>query len=261
MTPAAPAFDVRELTVNLGGQTVLDSVSFNGQQGEVLGIVGPNGAGKTTLLRAVLGLIPHREGTVELLGHPLAAVREQVGYMPQAKTLNFDLPMRVRDLVRMGTFAAAPGARWRTVLNPARWREQRERQEGDVRDALELVGMEDLAARRIGQLSGGQQQRVLLARTIAQQPRFIALDEPFAGVDARSEHIILAALRQLCAQGASIVLVHHDLSSVRTFCDRALLLNRRVIAHGPVDEVLTAERIGAAYGGAAEAVAHSVRAA
>lgn len=237
MTQTSPIpLRVDHLSVGYRGETALEDATFSARAGRVLGIVGPNGAGKSTLLRAALGLIPHDEGQVEFFGAPLRHARQRVGYMPQAKQLDFDFPMNVTDLVRMGTFG-----------HHRPWQRLRPEQHQHVASALQLTGIESLALRQIGELSGGQRQRALLARTIAGNPDLILLDEPFAGVDMQSESVIFDALRKLCEQGATVILVHHDLTSVRQHCHDVLLLNKRVIAFGSIATTLTRRNLEATY--------------
>ncbi|MGC4151797.1 MAG: metal ABC transporter ATP-binding protein [Propionicimonas sp.] len=204
--------------------------------GVVLGIVGPNGAGKSTLIKAMLGLLKPLTGSAEFFGQPLAAVRRRVGYMPQSTTVDWDFPTRVLDVVTMGTYGDLGWLR-----RPGR----AERERALV--ALEQTGIPELVAQQIGELSGGQRQRVFLARALAQAPDLYFMDEPFQGIDARSQQAILTVLHQLRAQGRTVVIVHHDLATVPDYCDHVALLNRRLIAVGPVAEVFTRSNIRIAY--------------
>ena len=234
---AAPPLDVAGLTVAYGANLALEDVTWTAAPG-LTAIVGPNGAGKSSLLRAVLGLIPARAGTIRLLGAPPAAMRGAVGWLPQRAMVDWDFPASALDVVAM---AGTRRTRWFGPLPRA----EREA----ARAALAEVGMADLADRQIGRLSGGQQQRVFLARALAQDARLVLMDEPFAAVDAATEAAIAAVLRRLAAEGRSVIAVHHDLSTVRDYFDAVLLLNRRVIAAGPMHAAFTAENVTAAYGG------------
>lgn len=229
---------VRGLTVAYGGHLAVASLDMTVEPGSMTAIVGPNGAGKSTLLKAALGIVPRLSGTVLLHGRPLDRARCEVAYVPQRASVDWDFPARVLDVVLMGM------SRELGLLKPVRAR-HRDR----AMDCLARVGMEDLAARQIGQLSGGQQQRVFLARALAQGASLYLLDEPFAGVDAATERALLAVLAALRAEGATVVAVHHDLATVRGHFSHVLLMNVERIAEGPVDQVFTAANLQAAYGG------------
>ncbi|MDC4232772.1 metal ABC transporter ATP-binding protein [Actinomyces sp. B33] len=239
MTAAAPfALDAQSISVAYRDTPVLTGASVRIPENTVTGIVGPNGAGKSTLLKAVLGLIPTLTGSVSYWGEPLAQVRRRVGYMPQSASVDWDFPATVADVVLMGTYASL------------RWgRRPDRRARTAARTALEAVGMDDFASRQIGELSGGQKQRVFLARVLAQDPDLYVMDEPFAGIDAVSERAIMRVLRRLKDDGHTLVLVHHDLSTLRRVCDRVVLLNKETIAQGDVETVLTADALRATYGG------------
>lgn len=227
---------VRGLSVAYGSAPVLRGVDLEVPAGVVMGVVGPNGAGKSTLLKAILGLVPRLGGRVEFFGQPLAQVRSRVGFMPQATTVDWDFPTTVGDVVLMGTYGSLGWLR-----RPGR--AERER----ARAALAQCGIEDLAGRQIGELSGGQRQRVFLARSLVAEPDLHLMDEPFAGVDARSQQAIVEVLHTLREAGRTVVIVHHDLATVREYCDHVALLNRTVVASGPVESTFTTENVRLAY--------------
>lgn len=231
-----PACSVRRLSAAHGTTPVLRDVDLEVPRGVVLGVVGPNGAGKSTLLKAMLGLVPPLSGQVEFFGRPLSRVRSRVGFMPQATTVDWDFPTTVRDVVTMGTYGSLGWLR-----RPGR--AERER----TGRALEQCGIADLARRQIGELSGGQRQRVFLARTLVSEPDLYLMDEPFAGVDARSQQAIVGVLDGLRQAGRTVVIVHHDLATVRDYCDHVALLNGTVVASGPVDAAFTPENVRRAY--------------
>lgn len=236
--PRPPAIEVNDLTVAYEERPVLWDVDLTVRQGRLTAIVGPNGAGKTTLIRAILGLVPVAAGEVRVLGRPYRKARGQVAYVPQRGTVDWDFPTSVEDVVLMGTYGRVG---W--IRRPGRT----EREE--AREALSKVGMEAFAERQISQLSGGQQQRVFLARALVQKANIHLMDEPFQGVDARTERAIVEVLRQLKDRGDTVVAVHHALQTVPEYFDDAVLLNVRKIASGPVDEVFTEEKLRMAYGG------------
>lgn len=231
-----PACRAERLSVAYRSEPVLRNVDFEVPLGVVMGIVGPNGAGKSTLIKAMLGLVSPLTGRSEFFGAPLRRVRQRVGYMPQATSVDWDFPTTVLDVATMGTYGRLgwirrPGAAERAQAHAA----------------LEQTGIADLAERQIGELSGGQRQRVFLARALAQDPDLFFMDEPFQGVDAKSQGAIVRVLHRLREAGKTVVIVHHDLATVREYCDHVTLLNGRVIASGPADVAFTTENIRAAY--------------
>lgn len=234
------ALEIRRLTVSYGGRPVLWDVDAAFPVGAMSAIVGPNGAGKSTLLKACVGLVPADAGQTLVLDRPARKALSQVAYVPQRNAVDWDFPITVREVVEMGRY---PGVGWLRRLG----RDHREAVDG----ALERVGMTAYADRQIGRLSGGQRQRVFIARALAQDTPVLLLDEPFAGVDARTEAALLDLMRDLTTDGCSIVLVHHDLGTVRRAFDWALLLNVQALAYGPPEEALSSENLARAYGSAA----------
>ena len=237
------ALEVRGLTVRYGDVLALDGVDLVVEGGEACGLVGVNGSGKSTLFKAALGLVRAAAGTVTMLDGTTDEARRAglVAYVPQADDLDADFPVDVSDVVLMGRYH---------LMGPLRRPAPRDR--AAVAEALDRVGLADLADRQVGRLSGGQRQRVLLARALAQQARLLLLDEPFTGVDAVSEAAVTAVLRDLVADGCSLVVSTHDLSMLPTLCARSVLLHRRVLAHGPTAQVLTPENLARAFGPAGE---------
>lgn len=230
---------MRGLSVAYAAQLALEAIDLELSPGRLIGVVGPNGAGKSTLLRATLGLVPAQRGAqVEFFGRPLAAVRRRVAYMPQRESIDWDFPASAVDVVTMGLYREIG---W--------FRRIRGQHRDAAHAALARVGLDDLAARQIGELSGGQQKRVFLARTLVQGADLILMDEPFAGVDASSEAIIARELAALRDAGATVAVVHHDLLTVRRSFDDCVLLNKTLLAYGPASQVLTAERVAEAYDG------------
>jgi manganese/zinc/iron transport system ATP- binding protein len=233
-----PPLQVRNLTVAYHRRPVLWDVSVTTPMRGLVAVVGPNGAGKSTLIRACLGLVPAVAGRVEVFGRPVAKQRRLIGYVPQRESVDWDFPVSALDVVAMGRYRR---------LGWCRPVGRREREAAGL--YLERVGMGDFAGRQIGQLSGGQQQRVFLARALAQEARLYFMDEPFAGVDAATERAVIQVLRELERAGRTVVCVHHDLQTVADYFDHVILLNTRVVAAGPVAEVLTPELLRRAYGG------------
>ena len=235
---ATSPLSIHDLTVAYHRKPVLWDVEYEAPDRSLIAIVGPNGAGKSTLIKAALGLVPAASGLVEVYGRPVARQRQIIGYVPQRGSVDWDFPVSALEVVAMGLYGRIG---W---LRPV-GRRHRE----TARACLDQVGMADYADRQISQLSGGQQQRVFLARALAQEARLYFMDEPFAGVDAATETAIVAVLRRLKDEGRTVVVVHHDLQTVPEYFDHVLLLNGRVVACGPVDEVFTPAHLRATYGG------------
>ena len=238
MRETPPAIEVNDLTVAYREQPVLWDIDLEVPPGVLLAIVGPNGAGKSTLIKTILGLVPAAAGQVRVHGRPYAEQRRLVAYVPQRGSVDWDFPTSVLDVVMMGRYGALGWLR-----RPGK------RERGMAMDALAQVGMQDFAERQISQLSGGQQQRVFLARALVQDAQLYLMDEPFQGVDAKTERAIVAVLQQLRQAGKTVVVVHHDLETVPEYFDWVFLLNVRRIAAGPVDEVFTEDNLRLTYGG------------
>lgn len=236
MMELGPAVDIRNLTVAYRATPVLQQVDLVIPQRVIMGLVGPNGAGKSTLIKSVLGLVPSISGDIKVLGQPLKKVSRHVGYIPQRNTIDWDFPITVEDLVLMGSYGR---------LGWFRRPGSRERQQ--CRDAMERLGIAEYADRQIGELSGGQQQRAFLARAFVQDARIYFLDEPFTGVDVTTEKVIVNLLREMRDAGKTLVVVQHDLTTVESYLDQLTLINRKVIASGPVKSTFCPELIEQTY--------------
>ncbi|MDE0839606.1 MAG: metal ABC transporter ATP-binding protein [Kiritimatiellae bacterium] len=243
------------MTVAYHHKPVLWDIEYDAPEGKLIGIIGPNGAGKSTLIKAVMDLVPRASGRVMIYGKPYAKQRNLVGYVPQRESVDWDFPVNALDVVTMGRYGKIGWCR------PVR------KQDKDAAlHALERVGMADYAHRQISQLSGGQQQRVFLARALAQDAKIYFMDEPFAGVDAGTEGAIIAILQELIQRGRTVFVVHHDLQTVRHYFDELIMLNMRIVARGPTEDVFTQENLKKTYGGkltlldeAAQALAEAAR--
>jgi manganese/zinc/iron transport system ATP- binding protein len=190
------------------------------------------------MLKAIMGLLPIASGWVKIYGQPFEKSRHKVGYVPQRESVDWDFPTDALDVVMMGTYGKLG------------WLRRPGKAERDLAmHCLEQVGMTAFADRQISQLSGGQQQRVFLARALAQNAQLYFMDEPFAGVDAATESAIVKLLQELKQQQKTVLVVHHDLETVREYFDRVLLLNMRVVASGPTEETFTRENLQKTYGG------------
>jgi manganese/zinc/iron transport system ATP- binding protein len=226
------------MTVAYHRRPVLWDIDLVVPQGQLIGIVGPNGAGKTTLIKAVLGLVPLASGKVEIFGLPYNEQRHLVGYVPQRETVDWDFPVTALDVVLMGTYGRLGWFR-----RPGADEKQR------AKECLEHVSMSSYSNRQIRQLSGGQQQRVFLARALAQDAQIYFMDEPFSGVDAATEQAIVELLQELRANGKTVLVVHHELQTVKEYFDYVILLNMRLVAAGPVPTTFTNENLQTTYGG------------
>ncbi|MEW6766243.1 MAG: metal ABC transporter ATP-binding protein [Pseudomonadota bacterium] len=233
-----PAISARNLTVRYRETEALHAIGFDLPEHALAAIIGPNGAGKSTLLKSMLGFIPAVGGEVRFFGQPLAAARREIAYVPQRAEIDWDFPIDVLQTVLLGRLAHLPF-----------WRRPGKADRKLALDALAAVGMQEFVDRPIRALSGGQQQRVFLARALVQQARLYLFDEPFAGVDASTEQAIARVFRQLRDEGATVVSVHHDLSTVDEYFDHAILLKRELIACGPLAQAFTTANIQRAYGG------------
>jgi manganese/zinc/iron transport system ATP- binding protein len=238
LLPAHSPLAVRGLSVTYGEKPAVEEVNATFPAAALSAIIGPNGAGKSTFLKACLGVVPSLAGQVRIFGQTFAAARARVAYVPQRASVDWEFPATVLDVVQMGQYRRA--GLWGRLSGSSR---------GQAMGCLDRVGMADFAARQIGQLSGGQQQRVFLARALAQEADLYLLDEPFAGVDAATERAIVEVLRDLRADGKSVIAVHHDLATVADYFDHVFLINVTRMAEGPVTSTFTPENLHATYGG------------
>ena len=227
---------VEDLTVSYGESPVLWDVDVDIERNAITAIVGPNGAGKSTLLKCILGFIKSISGVITIDGKSLAEVRKEIAYIPQVSAVNWNFPIRVKDVVLMGRYASLGWLKW-----------PRKKDKELARHALCEMGLEEFENRQISQLSGGQKQRVFIARALCHDADLIVMDEPLAGVDQTSEQIIMNKIKQLQKAGKTIVCVHHDLHTLKKNFDHVIFINKYVIANGKIDDVLTEENIRKTY--------------
>lgn len=238
---ASPGIAVNDITVAYrNGTTALKHASFTSPRGSITALVGVNGAGKSTIFKAIMGFVPVVAGSISILGETgqKAQRNNLVAYVPQAEEVDWNFPVLVEDVVMMGRFGHMNFLRMPRPVD----REM-------VAAALARVDMTAYAKRQIGELSGGQKKRVFLARALAQEGEVILLDEPFTGVDVKTEESIIALLRALRDEGKVILVSTHNLGSVPEFCDRTVLVKGTVLAYGPTSEVFTRELLEEAFGG------------
>lgn len=238
---AAAGLMARDVTVTYrNGHTALWNASFEIPRGTVTALVGVNGAGKSTLFKAIMGFVATAQGQIRVLGQDVrtALSRNLVAYVPQSEEVDWAFPVLVEDVVMMGRYGH---------MGFLRRPSKADRDAVDL--ALERVGMQDYRQRQIGELSGGQRKRVFLARALAQDGRLILLDEPFTGVDVKTEDQIVALLRELRAEGRVMLVSTHNLGSVPEFCDRTILVKGTVLSYGLTENTFTRVNLEAAFGG------------
>ena len=232
--------EIENVTVAYNGKVALHSASLQLQAGSIHGLVGMNGSGKSTLFKAIMGFVKPATGRVSIDGLPIhqAQKRNLVAYVPQSEEVDWNFPVSVHDVVMMGRYG---------YMNLLRIPRSIDKQ--SVRESLERVEMWELRDRQIGELSGGQKKRAFFARALAQQGTVLLLDEPFAGVDIKTEKMMIDLLIELRQSGHTILISTHDLASITTFCDRVVLVNRSILAYGNTAEVFTEENLARTFGG------------
>lgn len=235
------SIDIENVTVAYHGNVALHSASLQLKSGTICGLVGMNGAGKSTLFKAVMGFVKPSSGRILISGLPIRLVQKSslVAYVPQSEEVDWNFPVSVHDVVMMGRYG---------YMNLLRIPRSLDKQ--IVRESLERVGMGEMRDRQIGELSGGQKKRTFFARTLAQQGKVLLLDEPFAGVDIKTEKMMIDLLIELRQAGHTILISTHDLASIATFCDQVVLINRTILAYGNTSEVFTEENLSRTFGGA-----------
>jgi manganese/iron transport system ATP-binding protein len=236
-----PRLEVENVSVAYAnGHLALQDASFQLGGGTICALVGVNGSGKSTLFKSIMGFVKPKAGRVNISGRPVRAALKQhlVAYVPQAEEVDWQFPVSVWDVAMMGRYGAMNFLRIPRAIDKAK-----------VEESLRRVAMWDHKDRQIGELSGGQKKRVFLARALAQGGRVILLDEPFTGVDVKTEEAIIALLRELRKDGCIILVSTHNLGSVPEFCDQVVLINRTVLAYGATADVFTEQNLSAAFGG------------
>jgi len=236
-----PAFQVRDATVTYrNGHTALRDASFQTPTGTITALVGVNGSGKSTLFKAIMGFVRLARGEISVLGMPVeqALRKNLVAYVPQSEEVDWNFPVLVEDVVMMGRYG-----------HMGMMRIPKAADHEAVSKALARVNMSEYRKRQIGELSGGQKKRVFLARALAQDGRVILLDEPFTGVDVKTEEAIVKLLRSLRDEGRVMLVSTHNLGSVPEFCDRTVLIKGTVLSYGPTDETFTQENLERTFGG------------
>lgn len=231
------AIEIKHLNVSYYDHLVLNDINLNIPKGVMCAISGPNGAGKTTLVKSILNFIPHLTGSIKISGKDLKKEIDNISYVPQKESVNWQFPTTVSDVVLMGTYRELG---W--------FKRPGKTQKDKANQAMKQLGILDLANKEIASLSGGQQQRVFLARMLCQDADIIFLDEPLVGIDKKSEQIIMNILNQLKEEGKTIIVVHHDLATIEKYFDYLVLVNHKIVSSGYVKDIFTPDNINQAYG-------------
>jgi len=230
--------ELHNISVSYQNRIALKNLTVDIPHGEQIAIIGPNGAGKSTLFKALVGLLPLREGRILIHGMPLGHHLDCVAYVPQREEVDWRFPVTVKDVVMMGRYGRLG------------WLQKPGKIDNEiVHRSISQMGITDLTCRSIGDLSGGQQQRVFLARSIAQEPHIMLLDEPFTGVDAATQEATLVLLDQLREKQVTVLVSTHDLDLAMRRFDRIMLINRSLIAYGSPDQVFSHGNLHKAFGG------------
>lgn len=230
--------EIENLSVMLGRKLILSNIFLSLEPGKLYGLLGSNGSGKSTLVKTMVGLYKPLNGSILLHGQPIKNFSRKIAYLPQKEEFDMDFPATVLDVVNLGFFPSQHGMSALTKL-----------QKDQAIAVMTQLEIANLADRPISQLSGGQFQRTLLARAICQQAEIFILDEPFVGVDHATEGVIIQILKDLASSGKMVLIIHHDLTKVKTYFDHLVMMNQRIVAFGPVEDVFTEENIQATYSG------------
>lgn len=232
-----PAVSIKGLTVAYQANPVLWNIDLEIPQGILMAVVGPNGAGKSTLIKAIQNMVKPLVGAVSFWGTSYKLQQKRIAYVPQRGSVDWDFPINVMDVVLMGRYGHLG------------WFKRPKSVDLDfARQALAKVGLADLATRHISHLSGGQQQRVFLARALVQDADLYLMDEPFQGVDAQTEKVIIDLLKELRSRNKTVVVVHHDLHTVKTYFDWVTFIKGQVVASGPISQTFTQDNLAKTYG-------------
>ncbi|MEN9215868.1 MAG: metal ABC transporter ATP-binding protein [Gloeomargarita sp. HHBFW_bins_162] len=238
--PPNLSIELENVTVTYHEKVALHGVNLSLKSGSIVGLVGMNGSGKSTLFKTIMGFITPKTGRVHIEGLPihLAQKRGSVAYLPQTEQVDWQFPVSVYDVVMMGRYGYMNFMR---IPRPVDRRL--------VQDSLQRVEMWALRHRQIGELSGGQKKRAFLARALAQQAKILLLDEPFNGVDVKTERAMIQLLMELKNLGHTVLVSTHDLTSISTFCDQTIFINQTILAYGATEEVFTPENLTRTFGG------------
>jgi ABC-type Mn2+/Zn2+ transport system ATPase subunit len=231
------AIDIQGLSVSYGNRRILTNIYLTIESGHVIGVVGPNGAGKSTLFKSILGLTEISGGTIKIFNQQLSDVRLRIAYVPQKDDIDWTFPASVKDIVLMGRYP-----------HKSLFQKINQNDEQLAVDAMKELEIYDLRDRQIGLLSGGQQQRVFIARALCQEAELFFFDEPFVGVDINTEEKTIQIMKRLASEGKTLLVVHHDLTTLHDYFSKLIMINQRLIAYGDTKEVFTNENVSKCYG-------------
>jgi manganese/zinc/iron transport system ATP- binding protein len=229
--------EITDLTVSYDKKPVLWDIQFSVPKGALVAVIGPNGAGKSTLIQSIMGFISPNSGKIRFFGKTVKEFYKKIAYVGQRALIDWDFPITVIEVLEMGIYGKLG---WFKRLS--------KKDKKRVEEVLEKIGLKELASRQISELSGGQQQRLFIGRSLLQDADIYFLDEPFQGIDVNAEMLIVEILKDLAKKGKTIFVVHHDLNTVESYFDYAILLNMRLIAAGPLKEVFKEENLLKAFG-------------
>lgn len=228
--------EIKNLTVAYGENIVLEDINLKIERGDFLALIGPNGAGKSTLLKTILSLLKPITGEIKINGKSYKEERKRIAYVPQRGSVDWDFPTTLFDVVEMGSYGRV-----------GFFKRINKKEKKNVEIAIEKVGLSEFKDRQISELSGGQQQRTFLARAILQDAEIYLMDEPFQGVDSKTEKAIIEILKDLKKMGKTLIVVHHDLQTVNSYFDKVALINKKLIATGSVKDVFNDENVEKTY--------------
>lgn len=231
--------DIKDLTVTYDVKPVLWDIDVSFEKGKLTAIIGPNGAGKSTLIKSILNIVKPVSGDISINLDSNLTLKEKykkIAYVPQSGSVDWDFPATVYDVVLMGRYGHIGWFKRPSDIDKK-----------IAHQMIEKVGMKDYTKRQIAQLSGGQQQRAFLARALAQEADIYILDEPLKGIDAQTESILINLLKGLKNNGKSIIIIHHNLDTIEEYFDNIVIINKHIIADGPISEVFTKENLDRAY--------------
>jgi ABC-type Mn2+/Zn2+ transport system ATPase subunit len=231
------SIEIKGLSVSYGNKRIISNIFLNVEPGHIYGLIGPNGAGKSTLFKSILGLININSGSIKVFGNDINDNRGRIAYVPQKDDIDFEFPASALDVVLMGRY---PHKKLLQRLD--------ETDKKIAHEAMKELDVLNLKDRQIGQLSGGQQQRLFIARALCQEADLYLFDEPFVGVDIATEEKIISIMKKLAMQGKTLLVVHHDLTTVDDYFSKVILINQRLIAYGNTATVFNRDNISKCYG-------------
>jgi len=231
--------NINNFTVKLNNKAILENINLTLHGPKIIALVGANGAGKSTLFKSIMGIINPSDGNIIINGkNPKDALKNNlISYVPQIEEVDWNFPLLVEELVMMGRYNHM------NIFRKVSIKDKR-----IVKESLDSVQMNEFINSQIGELSGGQKKRIFIARALAQESKILLLDEPFSGVDINTEESLSMLFRSLVDRGCLIIVSTHNLGSVPRFCDEVILLDKKLLAYGPVKKIFTEENLKKTFG-------------